>query len=55
VDEPYATRREFDDFREETRDEIKWIRRFLIGVLLAGLGGNLVSALVSALIRQPAP
>jgi hypothetical protein len=47
----YATEREFDDFRDETREEIKWLRRFLIGVLAAAIGSNLLSSVFVAVTR----
>jgi hypothetical protein len=55
VAEPYATRREFDDFRDETREELKWLRRFLIGVLISAIGGNLVATFIAFFTRPAAP
>jgi hypothetical protein len=55
VAEPFATRREFDDFREETREELKWLRRFLIGVLVSAIGGNLVATFIAFFTRPAAP
>ena len=47
----FASEREFDDFREEVRgtfkdvrDEIRWVRNFLIGILVAIIGSNIAGA-----------
>ena len=47
VDTPWTTpelARAFLDFREEMRDEVKWIRRMLIGVLVSAVLSSLVSS-----------
>ena len=43
--DPFATRREFDDFRVETRDELKFLRRLLIGTLTSAVLGAMASSL----------
>jgi hypothetical protein len=49
--EPCATRREFDDLRSEIRDEIKWLRRMLVGTLTSAVMGSLVSAIFVVITR----
>jgi hypothetical protein len=36
--------RNFIDFRTEMRDEIKWLRRLLIGTLASAVLGSIVSS-----------
>lgn len=47
----YATQREFDDFRTETRDEIKFIRRLLIGTLGTAVLSSAFSSVVMVVFR----
>jgi hypothetical protein len=42
--------RAFMDFRTEMRDEIKWLRRLLIGTLVSAVAGSILSS-VFALVR----
>jgi hypothetical protein len=42
---------EFKDFREETRDEIKWLRRLIIGTLVSAVLGSIASSLFVVITR----
>lgn len=41
----------FVDFRSETRDEIKWIRRMLIGTLASAIIGSFFASTVAVIVR----
>jgi hypothetical protein len=41
----------FIDFRAETRDEIKWIRRMLIGTLASAIIGSFFASTVAVIVR----
>jgi hypothetical protein len=41
----------FIDFRSETRDEIKWIRRMLIGTLASAIIGSFFASTVAVIVR----
>ena len=41
----------FQDFRAESRDEIKWIRRMLIGTLASAIIGSFFASTVAILVR----
>jgi hypothetical protein len=41
----------FIDFRAESRDEIKWIRRMLIGTLASAIIGSFFASTVAVLVR----
>jgi hypothetical protein len=40
------------DFRTEMRDEIKWLRRLLIGTLVSAVAGSLISS-IFVLVKGP--
>jgi hypothetical protein len=42
---------EYKDFREETRDEIKWLRRLIIGTLVSAVLGSVASSLFVVITR----
>jgi hypothetical protein len=42
---------EYQDFRDETRDEIKWLRRLIIGTLASAVLGSIVSSLFVVITR----
>jgi hypothetical protein len=41
----------FVDFRAESRDEIKWIRRMLIGTLASAIIGSFFASTVAVIVR----
>lgn len=41
----------FVDFRAESRDEIKWIRRMLIGTLASAIVGSFFASTVAVIVR----
>ena len=41
----------FIDFRAESRDEIKWIRRMLIGTLASAIIGSFFASTVAVIVR----
>lgn len=42
---------DFTDFRDEVRDEIKWLRRLIIGTLASAVLGSIVSSLFVVISR----
>jgi hypothetical protein len=36
---------EYQDFRDESRDEMKWLRRLIIGTLASAVLGSIISSL----------
>jgi hypothetical protein len=41
----------FVDFRAESRDEIRWIRRMLIGTLASAIVGSFFASTVAVIVR----
>jgi hypothetical protein len=41
----------FIDFRAESRDEIKWIRRMLIGTLASAIIGSFFASTIAVIVR----